>query len=127
MTAQELHDIDQRCINTLRTLAIDQVQKANSGHPGTPMGAAPTAYCLWQRFLRFDPEDAAWPDRDRFVLSVGHASALLYGLLYLCGVKAATALHPTRDGLAVSMADLQSFRPHQTLDHPEPGFFFFGH
>ncbi len=59
MNAQDLQDLDQRCINTLRTLAIDQVQKANSGHPGTPMGAAPTAYCLWQRFLRFDPEDAA--------------------------------------------------------------------
>ncbi len=89
--------LDQRCIDTLRTLAIDQVQKANSGHPGTPMGAAPTAYCLWQRFLRFDPEDAAWPDRDRFVLSVGHASALLYGLLHLCGVKAATSLDRTRE------------------------------
>ncbi|MBK5966233.1 hypothetical protein CCR95_19625 [Thiocystis minor] len=86
--------LDRLCINTLRTLAIDQVQRANSGHPGTPMGAAPTAYCLWQRFLRFDPEDAAWPDRDRFVLSVGHASALLYGLLHLCGVKAATMCWP---------------------------------
>ena len=124
MTAQELHDIDQRCIDTLRTLAIDQVQKANSGHPGTPMGAAPTAYCLWQRFLRFDPEDAAWPDRDRFVLSVGHASALLYGLLYLCGVKAATALHPTREGLAVSMADLHGFRQagSHCTGHPEHGW-----
>ena len=67
MIADPVKDLDRRCINTLRTLAIDQVQKANSGHPGTPMGAAPTAYCLWQRFLRFDPEDAAWPDRDRFV------------------------------------------------------------
>ncbi len=92
MNRPEAQDLDLLCINTLRTLAIDQVQKANSGHPGTPMGAAPTAYCLWQRFLRFDPEDAAWPDRDRFVLSVGHASALLYGLLHLCGVKADTSL-----------------------------------
>ena len=124
VNAQELDDLDQRCINTLRTLAIDQVQKANSGHPGTPMGAAPMAYCLWQRFLRFDPEDAAWPDRDRFVLSVGHASALLYGLLHLCGVKAATSLDPTREGLAVSMADLQSFRQagSRCTGHPEHGW-----
>ena len=124
MNAQEMRDLDQRCIDTLRTLAIDQVQKANSGHPGTPMGAAPTAYCLWQRFLRFDPEDAAWPDRDRFVLSVGHASALLYGLLHLCGVKAATSLDPTREGLAVSMADLQSFRQagSRCTGHPEHGW-----
>jgi transketolase len=124
MTAQELHTLDQRCINTLRTLAIDQVQKANSGHPGTPMGAAPTAYCLWQRFLRFNPEDAAWPDRDRFVLSVGHASALLYGMLHLCGVKAATSQAPTREGLAVTMADLQSFRQagSRCTGHPEHGW-----
>ena len=124
MTANEQQDLDLRCINTLRTLAIDQVQKANSGHPGTPMGATPTAYCLWQRFLRFAPEDAAWPDRDRFVLSVGHASALLYGLLHLCGVKAATSLDPTRQGLAVTMADLQSFRQvdSRCTGHPEHGW-----
>jgi transketolase len=123
MSAREEHDIDLRCINTLRTLAIDQVQRANSGHPGTPMGAAPTAYCLWQRFLRFDPDDAAWPDRDRFVLSVGHASALLYGLLHLCGVKADTGLASEDGGLAVSMADLQSFRQagSRCSGHPEHG------
>ena len=117
-------DLDQRCIDTLRTLAIDQVQRANSGHPGTPMGAAPTAYCLWQRFLRFDPDDAAWPDRDRFVLSVGHASALLYGLLHLCGVKAATGVDASRDGLAVTMADLQHFRQagSRCTGHPEHGW-----
>jgi transketolase len=116
--------LDRLCINTLRTLAIDQVQKADSGHPGTPMGAAPTAYCLWQRFLRFDPDDAAWPDRDRFVLSVGHASALLYALLHLCGVKAATSLDSTREGLAVTMADLQSFRQagSRCTGHPEHGW-----
>ncbi len=109
--------LDLLCINTLRTLAIDQVQKANSGHPGTPMGAAPSAYCLWQRFLRFDPLDAAWPDRDRFVLSVGHASALLYGLLHLCGVQG-------KSGPAVSMADLQSFRQagSRCTGHPEHGW-----
>jgi transketolase len=128
MNAHELEALDQRCIDTLRTLAIDQVQKANSGHPGTPMGAAPTAYCLWQRFLRFDPEDAAWPDRDRFVLSVGHASALLYGLLHLCGVKdrpgPATGAEPRHDGLAVTMADLQSFRQagSRCTGHPEHGW-----
>jgi len=116
--------LDQRCIDTLRTLAIDQVQKADSGHPGTPMGAAPTAYCLWQRFLRFDPEDAAWPDRDRFVLSVGHASALLYGLLHLCGVKAAAGQAAEAGGLAVTMADLQSFRKagSRCTGHPEHGW-----
>ena len=113
--------LDQRCIDALRTLAIDQVQKANSGHPGTPMGAAPTAYCLWQRFLRFDPEDAVWPDRDRFVLSVGHASALLYGLLHLCGVKEKVGADT---GLAVTMADLQSFRQagSRCTGHPEYGW-----
>jgi transketolase len=117
-------DLDLRCINTQRTLAIDQVQKANSGHPGTPMGAAPTAYCLWQRFLRFDPDDAAWPDRDRFVLSVGHASALLYALLHLCGVKADTGLAANGGGLAVTMADLQSFRQagSRCTGHPEHGW-----
>ncbi len=124
MTQASDQVLDTHCINTLRTLAIDQVQKANSGHPGTPMGAAPTAYCLWQRFLRFDPEDAAWPDRDRFVLSVGHASALLYGLLHLCGVKAATSRDGTREGLAVTMTDLQSFRQagSRCTGHPEHGW-----
>lgn len=123
MTPPTHHELDQRCITTLRTLAIDQVQKANSRHPGTPMGAAPTAYCLWQRFLRFDPEDAAWPDRDRFVLSVGHALALLYGLLHLCGVRVATSLSPTREVLAVTMADLRSFRQTgiRCTRHPEHG------
>jgi transketolase len=132
-TAQEQDERDQRCINTLRTLAIDQVQWAHSGHPGTPMGAAPTAYCLWQRFLQFDPEDAAWPDRDRFVLSVGHASALLYGLLHLCGVKAAPGATAGLAGQAdrvnlvkpaVTMADLQSFRQagSRCTGHPEHGW-----
>ncbi|WP_296443417.1 transketolase [Rhodoferax sp. UBA5149] len=111
--------LDLLCINTLRTLAIDEVQKANSGHPGTPMGAAPTAYCLWQRFLRYDPSAPEWPNRDRFVLSVGHASALLYGRLYLCGVK-------VQEGPcdpAVTMADLQSFRQagSRSTGHPEYG------
>src|SRR5579875_2064897 len=76
-------DKDLLCINTMRTLAMDAVQKANSGHPGTPMGLAPVAYTLWQQFLRFDPAGPLWPNRDRFVLSVGHASMLLYSLLHL--------------------------------------------
>src|SRR5580704_16723806 len=75
--------LDQLCINTIRTLSMDAVQKANSGHPGTPMALAPVAYCLWQQFLRYDPEDPVWPNRDRFVLSNGHASMLLYSLLHL--------------------------------------------
>ncbi len=111
--------LDLLCVNTLRTLAIDQVQKANSGHPGTPMGAAPTVYALWQRILRYDPADPAWLDRDRFVLSVGHASALLYALLHLCRVRQAA----DSGELAVTMADLQSFRQagSRCSGHPEHG------
>jgi len=75
-----IRNMDLTCINTIRTLSIDGVQAANSGHPGTPMAMAPVAYCLWQKFLRFDPQDPVWPNRDRFVLSVGHASMLLYSL-----------------------------------------------
>ena len=83
-----MEEIDRLAINTIRTLSIDAIQKANSGHPGTPMALAPVAYSLWQRFLRFDPEEPIWPNRDRFVLSAGHASMLLYSLLYLTGVRA---------------------------------------
>ena len=79
--------LDQLSINTIRTLSMDAVQKANSGHPGTPMALAPVAYSLWQEFLRYDPEDPQWPNRDRFVLSNGHASMLLYSLLHLAGVR----------------------------------------
>ncbi|MDZ4865318.1 MAG: transketolase, partial [Gemmatimonadota bacterium] len=78
-------DIDQLSITTIRSLCIDAVQQANSGHPGTPMAMAPVAHALWQRFLRFDPVDPIWPNRDRFVLSMGHASSLLYSLLHLTG------------------------------------------
>src|SRR5262245_60062066 len=78
---------DQLCINTIRTLAVDAVQRAKSGHPGTPMAMAPVAYTLWQRFLRYDPDDPLWPNRDRFVLSAGHASMLLYAMLHLAGVR----------------------------------------
>src|ERR1700757_4700180 len=83
-TGQQL---DTLCITPIRTLAIDAVQQANSGHPGAPMGLAPVAYSLWQDVLRYDPEDPTWPNRDRFVLSAGHASMLLYAILYLTGVR----------------------------------------
>src|ERR1700757_3813047 len=88
LTSKQLETL---CINTLRTLAMDAVQQANSGHPGAPMALAPVAYTLWQQFLRYDPEDPIWPNRDRFVLSNGHASMLLYALLYLTGVRAVNA------------------------------------
>jgi transketolase len=116
--------LDQLCINTLRTLSIDAVQQAQSGHPGTPMGAAPTAYCLWQRFLRYDPEAPNWPNRDRFVLSSGHASMLLYSLLYLCGVKAANPSYEQVGGLAVTHDDIKHFRQagSRCTGHPEYGW-----
>jgi hypothetical protein len=88
--------LDELAINTIRTLSMDAVQRANSGHPGTPMALAPVAYTLWQRFLCFDPDDPLWPNRDRFVLSNGHASMLLYSLLHLSGVKAIDAFPPLR-------------------------------
>src|SRR6516162_6362362 len=78
---------DILCVNTIRTLAIDAVQKANSGHAGTPMALDPVVYTLWQEFLRYDPADPLWPNRDRFVLSAGHASMLLYAVLHLSQVQ----------------------------------------
>lgn len=116
--------LDQLCINTLRTLSIDAVQQAQSGHPGTPMDAAPTAYCLWQRFLRYDPQDPNWPNRDRFVLSSGHASMLLYSLLYLCGVKAMSPSYEQAGGLAVTLDDIKRFRQagSRCTGHPEYGW-----
>ncbi|MDY7537403.1 transketolase [Undibacterium sp. 5I1] len=117
-------EIDERCINTLRTLSIDAVQKAQSGHPGTPMGAAPTAYCLWQGFLRYDPDNPEWINRDRFVLSAGHACALLYSLLFLTGVKAKSSSYPPGDRLAVTLEDLKNFRQagSRCTGHPEFGW-----
>lgn len=79
--------LDQQCIDTLRFLSVDMVQKADSGHPGLPLGAAPMAYVLWTRWLTFNPRNPQWPDRDRFVLSAGHGSALLYSLLHLSGYE----------------------------------------
>ena len=114
--------LDLLSVNTIRTLSMDAVQKARSGHPGTPMDAAPTVYCLWQRFLRYDPEDPKWPNRDRFVLSNGHASMLLYSLLYLSGVKATG--HEEVGRLAVTLDDIKSFRQagSRCTGHPEYGW-----
>ncbi len=102
--------IDELTINTLRFLAVDMVEKAKSGHPGMPMGAAPMAYTVWSRFLRFDPDHTKWPDRDRFVLSAGHGCALLYGLLHLTGYD-------------LPMSELENFRQwgSRTPGHPEHG------
>jgi transketolase len=97
---------------------MDAVQAANSGHPGTPMAMAPVVYCLWQRFLRFDPDDPIWPNRDRFVLSIGHASMLLYSMLYLCGVKAVNPEYETLGELSVTLDDIKKFRQ---LDSKCPG------
>jgi transketolase len=114
-------NIDLLCINTIRTLSMDAVQKANSGHPGTPMALAPVAYCLWQRFLRFDPEDPIWPNRDRFVLSNGHASMLLYSLLHLTGVRAVDPNYETLGQLSVTLDDIKNFRQlgSKAPGHPE--------
>ena len=105
-------------INTIRTLAMDAVQQANSGHPGTPMALAPVVYYLWQHVLRFDPDHPIWPNRDRFVLSVGHASMLLYALLHLTGVKAVNPKYEVLGELAVSLDDIKRFRQ---LDSKCPG------
>jgi len=101
---------DSLCINTIRTLSIDAVQAARSGHPGAPLGAAAMVYVLWERFLKHNPANPAWPDRDRFVLSAGHASALLYSLLYLTGYD-------------IQLEDLRSFRQwgSKAAGHPELG------
>src|SRR5271169_712638 len=113
--------IAQVAINTIRTLAIDAIQQANSGHPGTPMGMAPVVYCLWQRFLRFDPEDPIWPNRDRFVLSAGHASMLLYSMLHLTGVKAVNPQYEVLGQPSVTLDDIKHFRQlgSKCPGHPE--------
>jgi transketolase len=115
------HPLDELCINTIRTLAMDAVQAANSGHPGAPMGLAPVAYCLWQDFLRFDPQDPIWPNRDRFVLSNGHASMLLYALLHLTGVRAVSKDYETLGEPSVSLDAIKHFRQlgSKCPGHPE--------
>ena len=114
-------DLDLLSINTIRTLAIDAVQQANSGHPGAPMGLAPVVYSLWQKYLRYDPADPTWPNRDRFVLSAGHASMLLYATLHLAGVRAVNAQGKVTSELAVSMDEIKRFRQidSRTPGHPE--------
>ena len=113
--------LDQLVINTIRTLSMDAVQQANSGHPGAPMALAPVAYCVWQRFLRYDPEDPIWPNRDRFVLSNGHASMLLYSVLHLAGVKAVSADYKILDEPAVPLDEIKRFRQlgSKCPGHPE--------
>jgi transketolase len=111
-------EISRLCVNTIRTLSMDAVQQANSGHPGTPMALAPVMYCLWQRILRFDPDHPIWPNRDRFVLSVGHASMLLYAMLHLTGVKAVNPKYETLGDLSVTLDDIKRFRQ---LDSKCPG------
>ena len=113
--------LDTLCINTIRTLAIDAVQQANSGHPGAPMALAPVAYCLWQQFLRYDPENPVWPDRDRFVLSNGHASILLYAMLYLSGIRGVNPENEKSGEFAVTLDDIKRFRQigSRTPGHPE--------
>ncbi|MET0849637.1 MAG: transketolase [Candidatus Rokuibacteriota bacterium] len=110
--------LDQLGINTIRTLSMDAVQQADSGHPGTPMAMAPVAYCLWQRWLRFDPADPIWPNRDRFVLSAGHASMLLYSMLHLAGVRAVNPQYERLGELSVTLDDIKRFRQ---LDSKCPG------
>ena len=102
--------LDQQCVNTLRFLSVDMVQRANSGHPGLPLDAAPMAYALWTGHMKYNPKDPHWADRDRFVLSPGHGSALLYSLLFMCGYE-------------VSLDDIEHFRQwgSKTPGHPEYG------
>jgi transketolase len=116
-------DADLLAIDTIRTLSMDAVQKASSGHPGTPMALAPVVYTLWQEFLRFDPEDALWPDRDRFVLSCGHASMLLYSMLHLAGVQQLGKRGERTGKLAVPLEEIQRFRQLDSRcpGHPEHG------
>jgi transketolase len=118
---QPKNDLDAMCVNTIRTLSMDAVQAANSGHPGAPMALAPVAYCLWQQFLRYDPQDPIWPNRDRFVLSAGHASMLLYTLLHLTGVKAVSKEYEILGEPSVPLEAIKCFRQlgSRCAGHPE--------
>ena len=108
---QLLNKLDKLCVNTLRFLAVDAVEKANSGHPGLPLGAAPMAYVLWDRFIHHNPQNPTWINRDRFILSAGHGSALLYALLHVYGYE-------------LPLDELKRFRQWEsrTPGHPEYGF-----
>src|SRR5262245_12209590 len=121
IVAHEKSALEKLAINKIRTLCMDAVQAANSGHPGSPMGMAPTAYVLWQRFLRFDPNNPIWGNRDRFVLSAGHASTLLYSLLHLTGVDSVDPNYEVLGELSVPLDALKSFLQldSQCPGHPE--------
>src|SRR6266581_2287698 len=110
--------LEQLCINTIRTLSIDAIQQAKSGHPGTPMALAPLVYTLWNRVLRFDPQDPIWPNRDRFVLSNGHASMLLWSVLHLTKTQAVNAEYEILGKPSVTLDDIRHFRQ---LDSKAPG------
>lgn len=116
-------NIEQVAITTIRTLSMDAVQKANSGHPGTPMALAPVAYAVWNRAMRYDPANPYWPARDRFILSCGHASMLLYSMLHLAGVRKVGADGATLSELAISLDDIKNFRQigSPAAGHPEYG------
>src|SRR5580693_4446281 len=118
LTSQEL---DELAINTIRTLSIDAVQQANSGHPGTPMAPAPLVYVIWNEIMRFDPQDPIWPNRDRFVLSNGHASMLLWSVLYLTGTRAVNAEYERLGSPSVTLDDIRRFRQlnSKAPGHPE--------
>src|SRR6476469_7372867 len=111
-------ELDQLAINTIRTLSIDAVQQAKSGHPGTPMALAPLVYTIWNRVMRFDPRDPIWPNRDRFVLSNGHASMLLWSVLHLTRTQAVDADYEILGRPSVSLDDIRNFRQ---LDSKAPG------
>lgn len=113
--------MEKAIVDTIRCLAMDGVQKANSGHPGTPMAMAPVAYTIWSEFLRFDPNNPIWPNRDRFVLSMGHASMLIYSTLHLAGVQSVESDYTIGDRLSVEMDDLKTFRQlhSRCAGHPE--------
>jgi len=114
-------DIDRLAIDTIRTLSMDAVEAAKSGHPGTPMALAPVAFTVWRDFLRYDPADPSWPNRDRFVLSCGHASMLLYSLIHLAGIRRGGPASPDRDVPAVSLDEIRRFRQLDSVcaGHPE--------
>lgn len=117
----DLSLMEKKVVDTIRCIAMDAVQKANSGHPGTPMAMAPVAYTIWSKFLRYDPKDPIWPNRDRFVLSMGHASMLIYSVLHLAGVKEVASNYLIGDRESVSMDDIKSFRQlhSRCAGHPE--------
>jgi transketolase len=116
--ADQEKDLEMKAVNTIRCLAADAVQAANSGHPGTPMAMAPVTFQLWNHHLRFDPNDPIWPNRDRFVLSMGHASMLLYSMLHLTGVKAVNSKYEVPGEVSVKLDDIKKFRQ---LDSKCPG------